>query len=46
MIKLINRIVCRFNGHDWQQAGTCPFTGSTYDYCHKCETMLPRDLAE
>ena len=41
----INRIVCQIRGHVLEQAGTCPFTGSTYDYCDRCNAMIPRELA-
>jgi len=27
------------------QAGTCPFTGSTYEYCERCEVMIPIQVA-
>lgn len=40
-----NRIKCYFKGHYLIEAGACPYTGSTYDYCKKCEMMLPRELA-
>lgn len=39
------RIKCYFKGHNLIEAGSCPYTGSTYDYCGSCESMIPRDLA-
>jgi hypothetical protein len=41
----LNRIKCYFKGHNLIEAGQCPYTGSTYDYCDRCEIMIPRDLA-
>ena len=34
-------IVCRFKGHTLVMAGSCPFTGSTYEYCERCHAMVP-----
>ena len=43
--KIINVFQKYFNGHNLIEAGQCPYTGSIYDYCDKCEIMLPRELA-
>jgi hypothetical protein len=42
----IKSIVCKAKGHDLVVAGSCPFTGSTYDYCERCKAMIPRQIAE
>jgi len=45
--QLINRIICRLKGHvELIAAGSCPYTGSTYDYCERCGFMIPREVAE
>jgi hypothetical protein len=38
---MIKTIVCKIKGHVLQMAGTCPFTGSTYQYCERCSAMIP-----
>lgn len=45
MIHIVKRLRCRVFGHKLVQAGTCPFTGSTYDYCEPCGMMIPREVA-
>jgi hypothetical protein len=45
IINLIKSIKCKFVGHSLKLAGSCPFTGSTYDYCEKCNAMVPREVA-
>jgi len=42
---MFNRIKCRIKGHILIQAGTCPFTGSTYEYCERCGLMTPIQVA-
>lgn len=42
---LIKIIQCKFKGHVLTHAGSCPFTGSTYNYCERCEAMIPEQLA-
>jgi len=42
---MIKIIICKIKGHILTQAGTCPYTGSTYDYCERCSNMIPRELA-
>jgi hypothetical protein len=44
--KFISIILCKFKGHTLVQAGTCPFTGSTYEYCERCSAMIPIQKAE
>ena len=38
-------VVCRYKKHILKEAGTCPYTGSTYDFCERCESMIPRQVA-
>jgi hypothetical protein len=45
-INFLNGIICRFKGHVLIEAGTCPYTGSTYDVCTRCLIMIPIQLAE
>jgi hypothetical protein len=42
----IKSIVCMFKDHVLVEAGTCPFTGSTYQYCERCGAMIPIQKAE
>jgi len=42
---MINKIICKIKGHTLVQAGTCPYTGSTYQYCERCEAMIPIQVA-
>jgi len=41
MKTLIKNLICKFRGHELQPAGSCPFTGLTYNYCNKCDGMIP-----
>jgi hypothetical protein len=44
MIKyLIKSIKCKINGHKLIDAGSCPFTGLTYNMCINCENMFSID---
>jgi len=42
----IKSIVCMIKDHVLIEAGTCPFTGSTYQYCERCSAMIPIQKAE
>jgi hypothetical protein len=42
---LVNIIKCKIKGHTLIPAGSCPFTGSTYEYCERCKAMIPGQLA-
>jgi len=42
---MFSKLKCRYKGHILTQAGTCPYTGSTYDYCERCSNMIPREIA-
>ena len=42
---MINKIICRVKGHTLIEAGTCPYTGSTYNLCTRCLIMIPIQLA-
>lgn len=41
MIKyIIISIICKFKGHTLTDAGSCPYTGKTYNICMRClQTM-------
>ena len=44
MIKIIiNIIKCKIQGHLFVPAGSCPFTGNTYNMCTICSKMIPID---
>lgn len=42
---LIKSIKCKLKDHILVAAGSCPYTGSTYDYCERCSVMIPRQVA-
>lgn len=42
---MINKIICMIKKHTLVEAGTCPFTGSTYQYCERCGAMIPIQVA-
>jgi hypothetical protein len=42
---MIKKLICSIKGHNLVNAGTCPYTGSTYQYCERCETMIPIQVA-
>ena len=37
----IKSIFCKIKGHVLVMAGSCPYTGSTYEYCERCTAMIP-----
>lgn len=41
LIKYI--FVCKIKGHNLIVAGSCPFTGRTYNYCKRCTSMIPME---
>jgi hypothetical protein len=41
MIYKLIGIVCAFRSHVLVMAGSCPFTGSIYQYCERCHAMIP-----
>lgn len=43
---LVANTVCKAIGHKTVEAGTCPFTGATYDYCNRCSHMIPREYID
>ena len=45
MIQKIKAIKCKLVGHELKFAGHCPFTGSAYEYCERCEVMITLDEA-
>ena len=42
---IVKMIKCKFKGHQLVAAGSCPFTGSTYEYCERCGAMIPLQVA-
>jgi hypothetical protein len=47
MLKLIiNRVICKVASHKEVSAGSCPYTGMRYNYCERCELMIPIDYIE
>lgn len=40
-VNLIKALICGIKEHKLVMAGTCPFTGSTYQYCKRCSAMIP-----
>ena len=38
---MIKYIICKIKSHKLVEAGSCPFTGSTYQYCERCSAMIP-----
>jgi len=42
---MIKKAICRIKGHTLVVAGSCPYTGSTYQYCERCSAMIPIQLA-
>lgn len=46
MKNLIKSIVCRFKDHILIPAGSCPFTGRTYNLCTRCTAMIPVESLE
>ena len=45
MINKIKAVFCKLAGHNLRPAGQCPFTGSSYEYCERCEAMITLDEA-
>ena len=43
--KIFYYLVCKFTEHKLIFAGECPYTGSAYDYCETCSSMIPRSKA-
>jgi len=44
MKNLIKSIICRFKDHVLVAAGSCPFTGRTYQHCTRCMAMIPVEI--
>jgi hypothetical protein len=40
---LIKSIICRFKEHILIAAGSCPYTGRTYQLCTRCTAMIPME---
>lgn len=43
--KFISIIKCKIKGHTLVPAGSCPFTGSSYEFCERCSAMIPMQKA-
>ena len=41
MKERLGGIICYMSNHKLIKAGSCPFTGVTYDYCERCNKMIP-----
>lgn len=39
---MIKKIICKIKGHNFIDAGSCPFTGKTYIICSKCLIMIDK----
>lgn len=37
---MIKAILCKINGHTLTGAGSCPFTGKSYDVCTRCNKLI------
>lgn len=50
MLKLIVGYVkyayCKVTSHNEVPAGSCPYTGMRYNYCRRCQSMIPIDYIE
>jgi hypothetical protein len=47
MINIIkNIIICKVKNHKIVSAGSCPFTGNTYNACERCGKMFIVDKAQ
>jgi hypothetical protein len=38
---MISILICFIKGHNEVNAGSCPFTGQSYNYCERCNRMRP-----
>jgi hypothetical protein len=46
VIKLIvNLMICKIKNHIFVEAGTCPYSGNTYNVCTRCTKMIKVDKA-
>jgi hypothetical protein len=37
---MFNKLVCKIKSHTLKKAGSCPFTGKSYDVCTRCLRMV------
>lgn len=40
MLKIFNKLKCKFFDHKLEKAGSCPYTGKNYNYCVICEKIF------
>jgi hypothetical protein len=38
---IIKSLICKTKKHSLVSAGSCPFTGITYQYCERCAAIVP-----
>lgn len=38
--------ICKKVGHNQLNAGSCPFTGVSYNYCSRCNYMIPMEYLD
>jgi hypothetical protein len=41
--EILGGTICYISNHKLTKAGSCPFTGMTYDYCSRCNKMIPTE---
>ena len=39
---MIKKIICIFKNHDFIDAGSCPFTGKSYQGCVRCGEVISK----
>jgi hypothetical protein len=44
MLKIIKLVKCNFIGHKFEKAGSCPFTGKSYNYCIVCQKVVEANV--
>lgn len=42
-VMIIKKIICKMKGHTLVEAGSCPFTGMSYDACTRCNSLLTKN---
>jgi len=46
MLSMLKIIACKVVNHSLVPAGSCPFTGATYQYCERCSAMIPMEIVD
>jgi hypothetical protein len=39
---MIKAFICKIKEHNMMPAGSCPFTGKTYNICSRCNKMIAK----